>query len=313
MTPQQDALFKSLIDTITLRMGYKTASDATPDDKNEQALTLLEALREKRFEFEPEIWHDARDTDGSQHFPSELLLRARTIDNKLIKPLAPITLIGELGLQNLLDKALILAATEQAIRKNQLPVSINTSARNMASPDFWVGIAQMLREQFPKDKIQGQLTFEVLEDDLASNPCREVLLEMKKEFGCRFAVDDFYHDRRRLEAEHAEIESTDWERLDNLKDIIDFVKIDGETVEDSLKFNDRYDLAGLIEKIRTVVPRAFIVLERVKNADEAYLLSYVGDAVQGLYLTHDRSDFKQELLTASYNFPPAPAPDKKKM
>ncbi len=287
-------------------LSLKSAAGTIPADQAAPAQALLEALSLGRFRFEAEAWHDAHDRNGQQHYPAELLLRATTADGKPIKPLAPITTISEAGLQQHLDMALILAGVDQALRENLMPVSINTSARNMASADFWYDVGQMLRDNFAVEDIQNQITFEVTEDDLADNPCREVLLAMKKDFGCRFAIDDFYHDRARHLEDNDGIDSHDWTRLDNLKGIIDYVKIDGETVEAALDKHNPFDLEELVKRIKTVVPQAHIVLERIKDADEAYALRYAGDAVQGLYLTKNRDDFQRDLVDAAHNFPPRP-------
>ena len=306
MTDKRTSIFNELIASTRLGLSLKCAAGTLPHDQVAPALALLDSLTQGRFRFEAETWHDAHDRNGRQHYPAELLLRATTAEGQPIKPLAPITTIAEAGLQAQFDKALILAGIDQALREELMPVSINTSARNMASADFWQDIRQMLRDNFTAEEIQSQLTFEVTEDDLADNPCREVLLAMKKDLGCSFAIDDFYHDRAQRIENNDGIDSHDWTRLDNLKGIIDYVKIDGETVEASLDKAAPFDLEGLVERIKTVVPQAHIILERVKNADQAHALSHIGDAVQGLYLTKDRADFQRDLIDATKNFPPCP-------
>lgn len=306
MTGGRRLLFQQLMVSVHMNLSLQSASGIMPTDKADPALVLLDSLLKSRFRFEAETWHDAHNRNGQQHYPAELLLRATAADGQAIKPLAPITTISEAGLQAQFDKALILAGIHQALEEGLMPVSINTSARNIASADFWRGISQMLRDNFSPEEIDGQITFEVLEDDLANNPCREVLLAMKRDMGCRFAIDDFYHDRARHIEDNDGIDSHDWTRLENLKGIIDYVKIDGETVEAALNRQNRFDLEGLVNRIKTVVPQAHIILERIKDADQAHALSHVADAVQGLHLTKNRADFQRDLVDAKHNFPPRP-------
>ncbi len=166
-----------------------------------------------------------------------------------------------------------------------------------------------LRDEFEPHEINGKLTFEVLEDDLADNPCCDVLLAMKHNLGCSFAVDDFYHDRDFHLQENSGVDSTDWARLENLARIVDYVKIDGATVEDALReYEDekRFDLHPLVAKIKSVVPGACIILERIKDADQAHSFSGIVHAVQGLKLPGNRAEFQEELVAATQNFPPRP-------
>lgn len=296
--------FDRLIAQVLTGLEMKISASPVRQPALEEGRTLVRALQAGRYEFATETWHDARDRDHTQIYPAEMLLRATDENGDRIKPLAPITAISQAGLQSAFDQALILAGIDQALTRSQMPVSINTSARNVASPAFWGDVALMLRALFTHEEINGQLTFEVTEDDLADNPCRETLMRMKKEFGCRFAIDDFYHDRAAHEKNNSGVDSLDWARLENLKDIVDYVKIDGETVE--IAAARRFDLGALIDRIKDVAPAVHIVLERIQDADEAYLLSHVSDAVQGQKLTNDRSTFKRELSDAAYNFPPRP-------
>lgn len=302
------SLFSSLIEAVRADLTERVAAGVVPEEKAEGAFVLLDGLLEGRYRFAAEIWHDANVNNGHQTFPAELLLRARTRDGQPIKPLAPITTISNAGLQAKFDKALILAGIDQAIKESLMPVSINTSARNISSTAFWYDIAEMLQDYFHPEEIKGQLTFEVTEDDLARNPCREMLLAMKRDFGCKFAIDDFYYDRQACLDRGEHCDSFDWKRLDNLKDIIDYVKIDGETVEAATgkDISARFNLAELVARIKSVAPNAQIILERVKDADQAYELSNVADAVQGLELSHDRKEFRELLGLATFNFPPRP-------
>lgn len=306
MTNFRMQAFQELILISHVSLAQKTAAGLVNKDDAAGAFQLLEALRDGRFHFAIEPWHDAAHKNGIQHYPAELLLRARHPDGTPIKPLAPITTLSQAGLQSTFDQAIILAGIDQALRLNQMPVSINTSARNMASADFWHDVATLLHTHFPSRDIQNTLTFEVTEDDLADNPCRNVLLNMKERLGCSFAIDDFYHDRQQHLQLNDGVDSNDWRRLENLRGIIDFVKIDGETIEAAMQ--KEFDLDPLLKRIKEIVPNAHIITERVSDEHEAHYLGSVHgiDAVQGLHLTEDRQEFQKRLYGAAHNFPPKP-------
>lgn len=296
--------FDRLIAQILTGLEMKISANPVKNPALEEGRALVRALQAGRYEFAAEIWHDAHERDNAPIYPAELLLRATHENGERIKPLAPITAIAQAGLQSPFDQALILAGITQALARGQMPVSINTSARNIASPDFWDAVTDMLRTHFTRDEVHGQLTFEVTEDDLADNPCRETLLAMKEEFGCRFAIDDFYHDHTAQEQGNTGIDSLDWVRLENLKDIVDYVKIDGETVEAATA--ERFDLDTLVGRIKRIAPGVHIILERIKDASEAHFFAPMSDAVQGQKLSDDRDLFRQELKRAVNNIPPKP-------
>lgn len=299
------AFFQNFILSASMGIAHKRALGQLPAEEAAQARLVLDALRQGRFHFETEIWHDARKEDD-RLYPAEMLLRTYTKEGEAIPPSAPLTAIAHAGFQEALDKAIIIAAVDQALERRQMPISINTSARNISSGHFWRDVSHLLHTHFAMDDIKDQITFEVLEDDLAHNPCRDILLQMKKDFGCTFAVDDFYHDREQCLKEDTDVDSFDWTRLDNLKEIADYVKIDGPSVEAGLDPKNSFSLEELISRIKHVVPDACIVFERVKDADQAHALAQMGEAVQGRYLTTSRDEFVKQLTLATHNFPPAP-------
>ncbi|AEP09593.1 EAL domain-containing protein [Micavibrio aeruginosavorus] len=306
MNKNRTALFQDLIAATRMGLDMKHAAGVVSDDDARIAGTLLSALAAGRYHFIAETWHNNHDEHADLvTYPAELLLRAYTAEGTAIKPLEPITILSQSGLQSNFDQALILAGLDQALAQGLNPVSINTSARNVSNASFWYDVCDMLCDDFTPGEIHGQLTLEVTEDDLADSPCRDILLAMKRQFGCTFAIDDFYHDYVESNGHHG-IGSRDWLRLDNLRDIVDYVKIDGVTVEAALDQRNPFNLGDLVDRIKHIVPNVKIVLERVKNADQAHAFNTVSDAVQGLYLTHDRDAFRRELFIAARNFPPRP-------
>lgn len=306
MNKNRTELFQDLIAVTRMDLDMKHAAGAVSDHDAQTAGELLAALAAGRYHFIAETWHNNHDESADLvTYPAELLLRAYTVDGTAIKPLEPITILSRSGLQSNFDQALILAGLDQALSQGLHPVSINTSARNVSNASFWYDVCDMLSDDFTPEEIHGQLTLEVTEDDLADSPCRDILLAMKRQFGCSFAIDDFYHDYVENSGHHG-IGSRDWLRLDNLRDIVDYVKIDGVTVEAALDKDSPFNLADLVDRIKHIVPDVKIVLERIKNADQAHAFNAVSDAVQGLHLTHDRDTFRRELFIAARNFPPRP-------
>lgn len=298
--------FMQLLIRVRMGLAEKTQSGLISDVDAAATFVMLDALEEGRFHFAAETWHDAAPGRGHDFYPAELLLRARTLKEETIKPFGPINTISKAGLQEDFDKAIVLAGIDQALQQGQMPISINTSARNMKSADFWQSISGMIEKHFDGRDIFGRLTFEVTEDDLADNPCREVLLKMKYDLGCTFAVDDFYHDWGAHLAKDDGIDSEDWQRLDNMRGIVDYVKIDGEVIEAALR--GEFDLMPLISRIKEYIPDAHIITERVETAEQAHLLAnaYGVDAVQGLYLTEDRKEFQDDLREAALSCGPQP-------
>lgn len=316
MTPAVRKTFHNLVSALSLAVAQKSAAGILSAEDADIVNPLIEALSHERFHFEAEIWHGTKDEgDTASHHPAEMLLRAFTPDLKPIAPLAPITIIAQIGLHNLLDKAIIISAIDQALEKNQMPISVNTSARNLRTEDFWLDFHALLDDHFAQEDISNNLTIEVTEDDIAHNPCREMLLNIKDKYECKFAIDDFYYDYAQHRGNQSGIESFDWERLENLKQIVDFVKIDGVIVEESLADIYSLKLQDVIRRVHGIVPHAHFVFERVADADEALRLGDIVSAqtnsvsmatVQGRSLADDRAKFYKELIGATHNFPPRP-------
>ncbi len=315
MTPAIKQTFHNLVTALDIAVTQKSAAGAIGPEESAVVKPLLEALLSGRFHFEAEIWHVTHETQQKALFPAEMLLRAYTPLMQPIPPLAPINIIAQNSLHHLLDKAIIVSAIDQALRKDQMPISINTSARNLKTEAFWRDIGALIDDHFDHHLIRGNLTFEVTEDDLAHNPCREMLLSIKDKYECKFAIDDFYYDYSHHAHNQSGIDSFDWGRLQNLKDIIDFVKIDGEIVEQGLLGASKQQLHELVSRVHSVAPHAHFVFERVADADEALLLGRIVNgqtnarshaAVQGRRLLPDREQFYETLIDATLNFPPRP-------
>lgn len=292
-----------------IKSGVRSKLDSEDKDIDETSAKMvfdfIDALEQGRFHFEYETWHSLRDS--GKHLPAEMLIRARNIDEVKIPPLEPITLINDWGFHTSFDKAIILLSVKQALRHRHKNISINTSARNISDEKFWLGIKNSLRSQYG-DLENIKLTFEITEDALASKPCRDILLAMKKELGCRFAIDDTHHDYK--------TSRLDLQRLLNLAarkgykeygidgheieispelPIIDFVKLDGIIIRDALDQSDplkeKIDIHAVIKEIRALFPNALIIAEKVRTPKEAkFLMDHTDiDAVQGLFLPHDRA------------------------
>ena len=315
MTPRVQQTFQNLVTGLEVAFAQKCAAGIVRPAEKAPVEELLQALKQQSFHFEAELWHSTQDSEFAPVYPAEFLLRAYTAEGKAIPPLEPITIIGEYGLQHLLDKAIIISAVDQALTHKQMPISVNTSCRNIRSEQFWEDVSYMLDEHFAPEDLQGNLTFEVTEDDLGYDACRAKLLQLKDKYQCSFALDDFYHDYDTMMIAHSDTDSFDWARLDNLREIVDYVKIDGQIVEECLHNTIPQRLNDIIERVHKIAPQAQFVFERVADADEAVLLGGMvtgqtahksTSMVQGRRLEPDRETFHTALLKAAHNFPPRP-------
>lgn len=315
MTPKVQQTFHDLVAALDVAFAQKCAAGIVGPEEKAPVTALIKALKNQSFHYEAELWHSTKDSEYAPVFPAELLLRAYTEKGEAIPPLQPITIIGDYGLQHLLDKAIIISAVDQALTYGEMPISVNTSCRNIRNEQFWDEVDNLLDTHFRIEDLRGNLTFEVTEDDLGYDACRTKLLQLKDKYQCSFALDDFYHDYDTMLIAHSETDSFDWARLDNLRDIVDFVKIDGQIVEECLHNAIPQRLNNIIERVHKIAPHAQFVFERVADAEEALLLGGMvtgqtdhkaASFVQGRRLEPDRETFHTELLQAAHNYPPKP-------
>ena len=272
---------KSLIGQIKDSFGPQTlANDPYLHD-------FLEALEAGHFHFEDEVWHVVENDPEAAPgvFPAELLLRVFDRNGAHIDHVKAIEKINEAGLYEFFNDALVLAAIHQAAHENNFPVSINISSHSVSDPTYLDRLHDLLKRHFDEALDPSKITFELLEDTLGEGIDVPGLMRMKA-LGYKFAIDDLTHEKR------------DEQRLKNLGPYVDFVKIDGQTLQKAMK--GEADLDDFIDRIRKGAPQARIIIEWVSSEDQAMFLREVFgiNAVQGRDLSHDREKFRSVLTAA---------------
>ena len=272
------------IGTFITRM--KEALDGNPDAN--AVLPLLDAMENGRLHFEREPWYDIITalSGRDKTVPGELLLRAHDEHGIPLKQEEAVNIINRNGLYAPFDAAIALSAVKQTIAQQDFPVSINISSRHAGDGDALLGLHKLLQGHFAGQYTPSQIIFEFLEDDQAAMVDDAALREMKK-LGYRFAIDDLSH------GDH------DATRLKNLGPYVDFVKIDGHTLEKAktglVSFGD------FIGRIQRDAPQADILCEWVGSPEEAENLNELYpriSMVQGRDLGHDAAEFARKLRDA---------------
>lgn len=218
---------------------------------------------------------------------SELLVRVTDEGQRLLPTESSVNAINASGGHADMDHIVVLLAMHQAIEQNTLPVSINISSRNVREHQGLIAYHELLQENLAGLYRPDQVTFELLEDDPADNPCHDALLFMR-ELGYKFAIDDLSHDRPH-----------DTRRLSNLGPYTDIVKIDGKTLEAlrAEKLSPGH-FRDFISQIRQQAPAARVLCEWVNSPREAFHLQalYGIELCQGRNLPHQDKDFRDAIL-----------------
>ncbi|MGZ9108228.1 MAG: EAL domain-containing protein [Micavibrio sp.] len=263
--------------------------DALGDDPDAKTvLPLLDAIENNRLHFEREPWYDiiAALAAREKAVPSELLLRARDENGAAIAQEIPVNIINRHGLYAPFDAAITLSAVKQTIAQHDFPVSINISSRNACDADALTGLHTLLQAHFAGQYRPSDIIFEFLEDDQAEGVSDTAIRQMKM-LGYKFAIDDLSHADR------------DAARLKNLGPYVDFVKIDGHSLEKAKA--GEISLGDFIARIEREAPQADILCEWVDSAEEAESLNEHHPGirmVQGRNLGHDAKEFSRKLRAA---------------
>lgn len=183
---------------------------------------IKSALQEDRFElYRQEIVPLQPSFCQGRHY--EILLRMRDEHGNLISPATFMPLVERYRLGTQIDRWVVSTAIEWLHNNPQelaelTMCSLNLSGQSVGCEDTREFITDKLRHnQFPAHK----LCFEITETAaIASLECANALIADLKQYGCRFALDDFGSGL------------SSFAYLKNLQ--VDFVKIDGAFVKDML-------------------------------------------------------------------------------
>lgn len=249
-----------------------------------KALTALaDAALKDRPVFGLEPWHPIDDNAPLKR-PGEMLLRLETARGEPLPPYPAIMAFYENGLTAEIDTVLFLYALRQYEKGGLRQVSINISARSLRSSRFVQTILSRLKSfNFAPDE---RIIAEIHE----SRPHMKMnikVLKLLQGAGLGFAIDD------------VGLSMNDIMRLSDFEGIADFIKIDRHSVNADPE--KPHSLDNVVSIIHSILPRAALVAEGVKSADQARRLREYHPAigyVQGLHLP-PRDEFARKWQSLS--------------
>ena len=223
---------------------------------------IVAALNERRIFLAYETVVAAADRRPAFY---ECLMRIRRADGGLIVANDIVPVAERLGLVRLLDHRVLELVVDELVAAPALQASLNVSPASTGDPDWWAGLASLLRAH---PGVAGRLVVEITES-AAIQDVEETrgFVARVKDLGCRIAIDDF---------------GAGYTSFRNLRRLgVDIVKIDGAFVQDITRSED--DCAF----VRTLIELAkrlnlATVAEWVQDEDAARMLQGWGcDYLQG--------------------------------
>jgi diguanylate cyclase (GGDEF)-like protein len=223
---------------------------------------IVTALNERRIllAYEPVV-----ATASRQPAFYECLMRVRRADGQMLLAQEVVPIAERLGLVRLLDHRVLELVLEELVAAPNLHASLNVSPGSTTDPDWWAGLAALLRAQ---PGVAQRLTVEITEmaaihdiDDTRGFVTRV------KDLGCRIAIDDF---------------GAGYTSFRNLRKLgVDMVKIDGAFVQNLMQSeDDRAFVQTLIDLARRL--GLATVAEWVQDEEAAAVLTGWGcDYLQG--------------------------------
>ncbi len=180
---------------------------------------ILSALNERRIfiHFEPIVEIGSRTPAFY-----ECLMRVKRADGSLLAVNEFIPWAERLGLVRLLDHRVLDLVAAEMIASPALKASVNVSAASTGDPDWWAGLAALLRAN---SGVAERLTVEITET-AAIQDIDETrgFVARVKDLGCRIAIDDF---------------GAGYTSFRNLRRLgVDLVKIDGAFVQNLVQSED---------------------------------------------------------------------------
>ena len=200
---------------------------------------IVAALNERRVFLAYETVAAATDRKPAFY---ECLMRIRRADGDLIAAHEIIPIAERLGLVRLLDFRVLELVLDELMATPDLRASLNVSPASTTDPDWWSGLASLLRS---RGGAAERLIVEITES-AAILDIEETrgFVSRVKDLGCRIAIDDF---------------GAGYTSFRNLRQLgVDIVKIDGAFVRDIMRSDDdRAFVRSLIElaqrlKLKTV-------------------------------------------------------------
>jgi diguanylate cyclase (GGDEF)-like protein len=223
---------------------------------------IVAALNERRIllTYEPVV--DARSREPAFY---ECLMRVQRRDGSLAGAQDIVPIAERLGLVRLLDHRVAELVVNELIAAPTLQASLNVSPASTTDPEWWTGLAAMLRRH---PGAAERLTVEITET-AAIHDVDETrgFVARVKDLGCRIAMDDF---------------GAGYTSFRNLRKLgVDIVKIDGAFVQKLARSaDDRAFVQSVIDLARRL--RLSTVAEWVQDEQTAEIVTAWGcDYLQG--------------------------------
>jgi EAL domain-containing protein (putative c-di-GMP-specific phosphodiesterase class I) len=223
---------------------------------------IVSALNERRIAlaFEPVVEAESRNVAFY-----ECLMRIYRPDGAVAHANEIIPVAEQVGLVRMLDYRVLELVVAELADAPALNASVNVSPASTIDPDWWSGLAALLRAN---SGVAERLIIEITETAAIQDidDARGFVTRVK-DLGCRIAIDDFG-------AGH-----TSFRNLRKLG--VDIVKIDGAFVQNIVKSNDdRAFVHTLVDLVRRLGLKT--VAEWVQDEEAAKLLAGWGvDYLQG--------------------------------
>ncbi|MFZ0607865.1 MAG: bifunctional diguanylate cyclase/phosphodiesterase [Xanthobacteraceae bacterium] len=231
---------------------------------------IVAALNERRIFLAYETVADATDRRPAFY---ECLMRIRRPDGGLIAAQDIVPVAERLGLVRLLDFRVLELVIDELAAAPTLQASFNVSPASTTDPDWWSGLASLLRKHAG---VAERLIVEITES-AAIHDVDETrgFVARVKDLGCRLAIDDF---------------GAGYTSFRNLRKLgVDVVKIDGAFVQDITRSeDDRAFVRTLIDlakrlKLKTVAE--WVQDEAAAKTLQAWGCDYLQGALVGLAAT----------------------------
>jgi diguanylate cyclase (GGDEF)-like protein len=222
---------------------------------------IIAALNERRIAlaFEPVV-------EAVSRKPAfyECLMRVHRADGAIAHANEIIPVAERVGLVRMLDYRVLELVVNELAGAPSLTASVNVSPASAVDPDWWSGLAALLRANAVGERLIIEITETAAIQDV--DDARGFVTRVK-DLGCRIAIDDFG-------AGH-----TSFRNLRKLG--VDMVKIDGAFVQNIVKSDDdRAFVHSLIDLARRLGLRT--VTEWVQDEEAAAIVAGFGcDYLQG--------------------------------
>ena len=232
---------------------------------------IKSALQENRFElYRQKIMPLQYTEEQGKHY--EILLRMHDEKGKIISPAVFMPIVERYRLGTQIDRW-VITATIKWLTENPQEIadlamcSINLSGQSVGCSDTKNFITQQLSDkQVPAHKLCFEITETAAITDLE---CANELIDELKQYGCRFALDDF---------------GSGLSSFSYLKILpVNYVKIDGSFVKDMLQNESDHATVKAINDVARATGKETIA-EFVENQHIAEALRKLGvDFAQGYY------------------------------